>query len=70
MATYRDPDDMPVDPDADDEQALTSTRRAGTLWRLVDPDADRPARLADDDDLVVIDADPSQERAAESMQGQ
>ena len=58
MLTYRDPDDMPVDPEAIEEGDDAAFRRPTPPWRPVDPDSLRPARLPDDDG-PIIDDDPA-----------
>jgi len=51
----RDPDNLPVDPDADDDREETTAGRFRSLWRPVDPDAGRLARLAGDEDGLAVD---------------
>ncbi|MGH2530760.1 MAG: hypothetical protein ACRDJW_00510 [Thermomicrobiales bacterium] len=53
MDAYRDPDDMPVDPDADDVATAAAPRHPRSPLRPAHPDADRPARLGDHDELFV-----------------
>ncbi|MGH2559912.1 MAG: hypothetical protein ACRDJH_12670 [Thermomicrobiales bacterium] len=53
MDAYRDPDDIPVDPDADDVVTAAAPRHPRSSLRSAYPDADRPAHLGDHDDLFV-----------------
>jgi hypothetical protein len=54
MDRYRDPDDMPVDPDALDEPELAPARHAATSL-IIDPDALRPALLAGEEESFIDD---------------
>jgi hypothetical protein len=56
MVAYRNPDDIPVDPDLDDDVTPDADRPLN-LARPTDPDADRPARLADPGEGPFLDID-------------
>ena len=53
VLTERDPDAVPVDPTAEDDPLEEARRHPPRL--LPDPDALRPARLADEDEGAAVD---------------
>jgi hypothetical protein len=69
MDDYRDPDDLPVDPDAEVEANATPPRTSRIFRGAVDPDADRPARIEDDDELFVDPEDSLSDQPESALYG-